>query len=249
AIGSRELHVLSSGHVAGRVHGLCLAGGSAFGLSAADGVMTALLRDGIGYETEFGRVPIVPAAILFDLHTAKGRPGPAMGEAAADAASDAPLPSGRVGAGTGARVGVASGHPAPGGVGSVSLRAMPFTVGAVAAVNALGSIIDPATGRTVAGGRIDWDAAAKADARGQTTLVAVATDAPLDRDSATVLAKMASAGMARAIDPAFSPFDGDVVFAFSTTEGEPVDRVQLLRIGAFAANAVAKAILLAVGVS
>ncbi|MEN0064543.1 MAG: P1 family peptidase [Myxococcota bacterium] len=243
AIGSRELNVLAAGHTATRVHGLCLSGGSAFGLSAADGVMAALLADGVGYQTEYGQVPIVPAAILFDLHTASVRPGPTLGEAATRAASREPLPQGRFGAGRGARVGMASGTPAPGGVGSAAVEVTPFTIGAVAAVNALGSIRDPKTGTWVAGGPVDWNQAPTPEPRQQTTLVAVVTDAPLDRDAATVIAKMASAGMARAIEPAFSPFDGDVVFAFSTREGPPVERLQLLRLGAAAADLVATAIV------
>lgn len=246
AIGSRELHVMAPGHGASEVHALCLAGGSAFGLSAADGVMEALRRDDIGYATSYGKVPIVPAVILFDLHTATLRPGPALGEAAAVAASTDPLPEGRVGAGRGARVGMASGQPAPGGVGSSAAAVAPFQVGAVAAVNALGSIRDPKTQVFVAGGPVDWSAADEASPRGQTTLVAVVTDAPLDRDAATVVAKMAAAGFARTIVPAFSPFDGDVVFVFSTTAGPPVDRMQLTRLGAAAADLVAEAIVRAV---
>lgn len=245
ATGTRELGPLDPSHLAGDIHGICLAGGSAFGLAAADGVMEALAARGIGFDSGHGRVPIVPAAILFDLHSGTIRPDRASGRLAADAASAESLAMGRVGAGAGARVGLASGSPAPGGVGSADEAVDAWTVGAVVAVNAVGSVWDGT--RWVAGGPAVGHALLSAgDWRGQTTLVAVATDAPLDRARCTVLARMASAGVARAIYPAFTPFDGDIVFAASTGTGNPPDALGLMRLGDAAARAVARAIVAAV---
>lgn len=247
ATGTREMGVLSPTHLAAHLHGLCLSGGSAYGLSAADGVMEVLERRGMGFETPFGRVPIVPAAILFDLHTAKARPDKQSGAAAAEAASDAPLAEGRVGAAAGARVGGVSGNPVPGGVGTWSEPLDDWTVGVVAAVNALGSVRDPATGEWVAGGDpVRHGPPVGADLRGNTTLVTVTTDAPLVQGQLEVVAKMAAAGLARTLYPAFTPFDGDVVFAVSTGEGDPVDPRVLTAIGDTAATCVARAIVRAV---
>ena len=246
ASGSRELGALEARHVAGRVHGFCLAGGSAFGLGAADGVMAALEARGIGFDTGFGRVPIVPACILFDLHTGQVRPGADAGRAAAEAASAAPLEEGRVGAAAGARIGAGTDAPAPGGTGTWAMEVDGRTVGAVAAVNALGAVFD--AGRRVAGGELAGGLPERVgEWRGQTTLVAVATDAPLSRGGCDVLARMASAGMARAIVPAFTPFDGDVVLAASTGAGDPVDAVALARIGHAAALCVERAIIRGAG--
>ena len=209
--------------------------------------MRALDEDGIGFDTGFGRVPIVPAAILFDLHTATRRPTGDDGYAAARLATDGPLAEGRVGAATGAMIGVATGSPSPGGLGSWSTRIGGFTVGALAAVNAAGSVIVP--GRAAASPDLHAGLPQTAGAwRGQTTLVVVATDAPLDRARCRVLAKMASAGLARTLRPAFTPFDGDVVFAMSTTDGERVGNEVLLALGDAAAQAVATAILRGAGV-
>jgi L-aminopeptidase/D-esterase-like protein len=244
ATGSRELGVLQPGALAGEVHAIVLAGGSAFGLSAADGVMGVLERRGIGFATPHGRVPIVPAAILFDLHTATRRPDAAMGAAAAEAASPAALAEGRVGAGTGARVGLASGTVAPGGFGGWAEDVGSGVVAAGVAVNAVGSVVDPSTGRVVAGGPpqvVDaglW--------RGQTTLAVVVTDVPLDRERCVVVARMATAGMARTLFPAFTPFDGDVVFVASTGTGPPVGPEVVARVGDAAARCVAAAIVRAV---
>lgn len=246
ATGSRELGVLGAGQLAPHIHGLCLAGGSAFGLAAADGVVQVLAERGIGFPTPHGPVPIVPAAILYDLHTATVRPNAAMGEAAARAASTAPLPQGRLGAGAGAQVASISGSPAPGGVGCGAEQVGGDRVAAVAAVNALGAIRDPETGAWIAGGPPGAQAG-QANLRGQTTLVAVVVDAPLSRDGATVVAKMATAGLARTVFPAFSPFDGDIVFVASTNLDQPaVDAPALLGLGAAAARCVARAVVAAV---
>lgn len=247
ATGTRELGVLDPAHLAGDVHGFCLAGGSAFGLAAAEGVMDVLADRGIGFDTSHGLVPIVPGAILFDLHTATARPDREAGRGAALAATADPLAEGRVGAGAGARVGLASGMPVPGGVGSLAEAVGGWTVGACVAVNAVGSVWDPEAARWVAGGPASGHELLSAgDWRGQTTLAIVVTDAPLDRVQATVLARMASAGMARALYPAFTPFDGDVVFAASTGAGR-VEALDLMRLGDAAARCVARAIVRGVG--
>lgn len=248
ASGSRELGALEPGHIAGEVHAFCLAGGSAYGLAAADGVMEALEARGVGFDTGFGRVPIVPAAILFDLHTAAVRPDAEAGRRAAEGASSAPLPEGRVGAAAGARVGKAAGLDLPGGFGGWAQAVGPWTVAAGVAVNAVGSVRDPETGRFVAGGPVAGAPSLPAgDWRGQTTLAVVCTDAPLDRARCAVVAKMASAGMARTLWPAFTPFDGDTVFVAATGAGDPPDHAALAAIGDAAAGAVATAILRAVG--
>lgn len=245
ATGTRELGVLDPSHLAGRIDGLCLSGGSAFGLSVADGVLAVLQERGLGFETSFGRVPIVPAAILFDLHTATARPGPEHGRRAAESASAAPLPGGRVGAGAGARVGGACGDPAPGGFGGWAEACGDHHVGVGVAVNALGSVYDRARGAFVAGEPPGAELS-PGTWREQTTLVAVATDAPLTHGQCHVLAKMASAGLARALIPAFTPFDGDIVFAASTGRTGATEPRGLLELGHTAAICVERAVLDAV---
>lgn len=247
APGSREWTALSPDHVAGEVHALCLAGGSAFGLAAADGVMAALEEEGEGFDTGLGRVPIVPAAVIFDLHTATARPDRAMGRAAARSASTAPVAHGPIGAGAGALVGTGGGAPEPGGQGSTVEACGLYRIGALAVVNAVGAVVDPTTGEEIAGSVSGEGALLQAGAwRGQTTLVAVATDAPLDRAGCQILAKMASAGLARVLRPAFTPFDGDAVFAFSTRRGALVDSTVLAGVGHAAALAVQASVLRAV---
>ena len=245
ASGGRELGALDPGHVAGEVHGFCLSGGSAFGLATADGVMEVLESRGIGYDTGVARVPIVPTAILFDLPVAKVRPGQREGRLAARTASTAPLAEGRVGAGAGCTVAKNTGEPEPGGFGGCSKAVLNWTVATGVAVNSLGSVFNPFSGAWVAGGTPrtgevgDW--------RGNTTLAVVVTDAPLDRAGAGVVAKMASAGFARTLYPAFSPFDGDTIFVASTGAGTPVGPAELLAIGQAAATCVTLAILRGVG--
>jgi L-aminopeptidase/D-esterase-like protein len=245
ATGSRELGVLEPGHVAQKVHAFCIAGGSAFGLAAADGVMRWLAARGIGFATDHGVVPIVPAAILYDLHTATRRPDAAMGEAAAEAASGGELAEGRVGAGTGAQVGAASGSPAPGGFGTWSEPVESWVVGAGVAVNALGSVVDPEIGKVVAGGPPQSGVPA-ASLRAQTTLAVVATDAALSREQCTVVGRMAAAGYARTLSPAFTPFDGDLIFVASTAPAGEVEPAVLAAIGDAAARVVARSIVRAV---
>ncbi|MCB9680992.1 MAG: P1 family peptidase [Alphaproteobacteria bacterium] len=257
ASGSREWGVLEPDHLADRVHAVCLAGGSAFGLAAADGVMTTLAAAGVGLATAAGVVPIVPAAILYDLDQGPHRPDAAAGRAATSHASGAPLPCGAVGAGAGAWVGRGLGAPVRGGIGSTAtaldagVAGAPYTVGVVVAVNAFGAVVHPVTGRALTH---PADAAvspahnplADLTPLTHTTLAVVATDAPLDRGAARVVAKMAAAAFARCFRPALTPFDGDVVFVASTGDGPPVGPATLLAVGDAAATALGEAIVLAV---
>ncbi len=242
ATGTRELGVLEPGDRARRIHGLVLSGGSAFGLATADGAMHALSEAGIGHQVGEHVVPIVPAAILFDLAVATRRPMAADGRAAVITAlaGGAPLAEGAVGAGTGATVGMASGSPAPGGLGCSGTTVGRWSLAAVVACNAVGSVCD-ADGSWIAGGEPAGMVAGEEG--GHTTLVAVVTDAALDREQCTVVAKMASAGLARALVPAFLPFDGDVVFCVATgkASGEVAPEA-LAGLGHAAAVAVADAL-------
>jgi L-aminopeptidase/D-esterase-like protein len=233
ATGTEEFELLSPLHLTERIHAVTLAGGSAFGLEAASGVRRHLEHHGVGFPTGVANVPLVPAAILFDLAIGKpgARPTREMGEAAAAQAHAGPVEEGSVGAGTGATVGKLLGLPnaVKSGIGSFSLTlAGGVVVAALAAVNAFGDVVDPASGRIVAGARVAPGKAGFADtsqrmlageqgglARTNTTLVVVATNARLDKPQATRLAQAASLGMARAIRPVWTQFDGDLAIALS----------------------------------
>ena len=236
APGSRELGLLDPTHLADRVHGFCLSGGSAFGLSTADGVMANLVERGIGFAIGPHRVPLVPTAILFDLSVAQGRPDAESGRLAAASASDAPLPTGPVGAGAGATVALACDAPQRGGLGSARVE----RVGAAVALNAYGSIRDPETGRWLAG---TGEVRSQVPLLSNTTLAVVATDHALTKAQCTTVARMASAGFARCIHPAYAPVDGDTVLVASTGAGDPPDPIELARIGHHAALAIQHAIV------
>lgn len=257
ALGERELETLRPTHLVERIHAVVLAGGSAFGLEAAAGVMRWCEERGVGFDTGAARVPIVPAAILFDLRIgdAKRRPDAAMGYAAAQAAVEAPVAEGNVGAGAGATVGKLFGvaRAMKAGIGCWTEELFGGArVAALAAVNAFGDVRDPRTGRILAGARAADDAREFADTaaalqsgegrRGfadpNTVLVAVATDAALTRIEAQRVAVMASAGMARAVSPAHTTLDGDVTFVLSAGQA----RADANAVGAAAAEAVAQAI-------
>ncbi len=261
ATGTREIEAISHLHLVERADAILLTGGSAFGLAAADGVAAWLEQAGRGFETGVARVPIVPAAVIFDLAEGRPdrRPDAAMGRAACEAAGG-DVAEGRVGAGTGATVGKLLGpeRASPGGLGTASVSALGYTVGALAVVNALGDVRG-ADGRIVAGARgadggfVDGVALLRGgQAEGvfgsappgtNTTLCVVATDAPLTRPALQSLARAASVAQARRIFPAHTPFDGDVAFAVSTADAaSPADPGLLLALGAFAADAVAEAI-------
>lgn len=263
ATGTEELGmVLDPMHVTDRIHAVVFAGGSAFGLEATSGVRRWLEHKGIGFETPYGRVPLVFGAVLYDLGIGKAgvRPTREMGETAAGAASAAAVMEGAVGAGTGATVGKVLGmkNAMKSGIGSGAChlegRQAGVLVSALAAVNAVGDVRDPA-GRIVAGTRRAADSREFADSallvrggtpagfrRGNTTLVAVATNAALNKAEARKLAQMASLGMARAISPVNMMSDGDLVVALSVgTMKASIDA-----LGVAAAEAVAQAIVRAV---
>ena len=262
APGTRETDLLNPLNLVDQLHAIVLAGGSAFGLDAASGVMRYLDERKIGFPTQYGAVPIVPAAILFDLGVgdARVRPTVECGYAAAKAATDGPVLQGNVGAGAGATVGKLLGmdHAMKGGIGSAAIT-LPggLTVAALVAVNAFGDIIDPSTGRVVAGVRTP-DGRGLADARvlirtGTTqknpigensTIGVVATNARLTKAQATKVAQMAHDGLARAIAPVHSMNDGDTLFALATGRWALAADVNI--IGALAADVVAEAVLNAV---
>jgi L-aminopeptidase/D-esterase-like protein len=261
ATGTQEWDVLDPLHVTDRIHAVTFAGRSAFGLEAASGVRRFLEHKGVGFAYGGARVPIVPCAILFDLHVGKlnVRPTREMGEAAAAAATDKAVEEGAVGAGTGATVGKMLGitRAMKSGVGSFTVELEgPFAgvkVSALAVVNAFGDVRDPATGKIIAGARttpngMEFADTARAMLRSNplgasnTSLVAVATNASLTKVEATKLARLASLGMARTIDPVNTTVDGDLVIALSLGSAKaPVNS-----LGVAAAEAVAQAILRAV---
>ncbi len=260
ATGTQEIDTLRPGHLVERIHAITLAGGSAFGLEAASGVRRYLARRKVGIEFGGEYIPIVPAAILFDLgigHTG-AHPGVAMGEAAAAAASDGPVAEGNVGAGTGATVGKLFGRERAmkGGLGTFTVT-LPggVLVSALCAVNALGDVRDPVAGKIVAGARQSADSREFADterallagapmpgARSNTTLAVVATNAALDKVQATKLAQMAGIGMARTIYPVNTMVDGDTVFGLSLG----TRKADINHLGVAGAHALAQAILRAV---
>jgi L-aminopeptidase/D-esterase-like protein len=245
-----------------------LSGGSAFGLDAATGATRWLEEQGIGFEAGGFKVPIVVAAILFDLGVGDGhiRPGAECGYAAARSAVESAPAEGNVGAGAGATVGKLRGmeRAMKGGIGSASVRGSEgLVVGALIAVNPLGDVIDPATGEVIAGVRTE-DGAGLADARlllrgetggagrglsSNTVIGVVATNAALSKAEATMVARMAHDGLARAVWPSHTPWDGDTLFALSTGDAGDASsssRADLTEVGALAADAVAEAILRAV---
>lgn len=271
AVGERELETLRPGHIVERIHALVFAGGSAFGLDAASGVMRWCEERGIGFDTGVAKIPIVPAVILFDLRIgdAKRRPDAAMGHAAAEAAAksgkDARVAEGNAGAGCGATVGklFGIGRAMKGGIGcwteevSAPERQGRVLVAALAVVNAFGDIRDAETGRILAGARLSKEsrefAGTAAAMRGgavrkgfvvdpNTVLVAVATDAALTRLETQRLATMATGGVQRVVSPAHTTFDGDIVFALSLGV-DLKKRVDVNALGAAAAEAVARAIV------
>jgi len=220
APGTRETDLLGPTALVDRINAVCLAGGSAFGLAAADGVMRWLAERGLGFDTGIRRVPIVPAAILFDLDvgSADAAPGPEAGYAACmDAELGTGQLEGTVGAGTGATVGKLSGtdRAVRGGIGSVAVRlADGSTLGALAVNNAVGKVVGR-DGRILAGSVDPPDAAMPAPGR-NTVLLVVATDATLDRGECRKLAELAHDGIAQAISPPHTLLDGDVAFALAT---------------------------------
>jgi len=266
ATGTRELDALSPAHIVPRIDALLLTGGSAFGLAAAEGVVAWLEERGVGFDTREARVPIVPAAVIYDLAAGRPRPDAAMGRAACADAREDNLQDGRVGAGTGATVGKLLGrdHASPGGMGIGRAEAAGHRVLAIAVVNAFGDVLDGQGGILAGARRADGAFADSArlltsaemlpalwspppTPATSTTLVAVVTDAPLTRIDLARLARMASTALARRISPVNTPFDGDIVFALSTAqESADVAPIEILALGAAAALAVDQAIVRAV---
>lgn len=263
APGTRETDLLDPVATVQEVNGIALSGGSAFGLDVATGVSRFLEEEGSGFPAGPVRVPIVPAAILFDLSIGDPsiRPDADCGYRAAQAAmtGHGPLAEGNVGAGAGATVGKLAGieRAMKGGIGSASIElSSGLIVAAVVAVNAVGDVVDPGTGRVVAGVRTeqgDEMAGAMTILRegrpmralpGRNTVIGVvATNATLTQAQATKVAQMAQDGLARSVVPSHTPWDGDTFFALATGEIEGED---LTQIGALAADVVSEAILRAV---
>jgi L-aminopeptidase/D-esterase-like protein len=261
APGTRETELLKPENSIDQIDAIFLSGGSAFGLDAASGISRFLEEQGRGFDTQAARIPIVCGAILYDLILGdpKIRPGAAAGYEAIRTANNEPVLEGNAGAGAGATVGKALGldRAMKGGLGSWSISCPDgLKVGALAAVNSLGDVVDPATGRIVAGAR---NAAGKGFTdsvkalregyrpafafRGNTVLGIVATNAVLSKTQCARVAAMAHDGLARCIFPSHTPWDGDSVFAISTGTWSGEKPADAGLIGALAADALATAIL------
>lgn len=257
APGTRETDLLRPENLVDKVHAVVLTGGSAFGLDAATGVMRYLEERGVGFNAGVARVPIVPAAVLFDLAIGdrRARPDAAMGYAAAKSASEDEPREGNVGAGMGATVGKLFGmmRATKAGLGLGLREAGGVLVGAVVAVNAFGDVIDPASGEIIAGLRKSVgkgfantiEAMAGAVGRvamgfsGNTVIGVVATNARLTKAEANKVAQMAHDGIARAVRPAHTMLDGDTLFTMATGK----KKASVTLVGSLAAEAVAEAIV------
>ncbi len=262
APGTRETDLLNPINTVQAVHAIMLSGGSAFGLDTATGAMRYLEERGIGFNVGVARVPIVPAAILFDLGVGdpKIRPDAEAGYKACKAATTNAPAEGNVGAGAGATVGKLFGmsRAMKSGIGTSAIKLEGITVGAIVAVNAVGDVFDPATTKIIAGARTkDGKSLVNTMAallRGEpfppllagtaTTIGVVATDVVLTKVQASKVAQMAHDGLARTINPVHTAYDGDTIFALSTGKSSKSANVTL--IGALAAEAVAQAVVRAV---
>jgi len=260
APGTRETDLLNPINTVQQVHGITLTGGSAYGLDSAGGVMRYLEEHGIGFKVGPHVVPIVPAAVLFDLGVGDGkiRPTAESGYLAAQAAQTGHVEEGNVGAGAGATVGKLFGAQwaMKSGLGTAAIH-VPKTgliVGAIVAVNAVGDVRDPATGKIIAGARSDSgfrDSIAQiregygVEVLGaNTTIGVIATNAAFNKEQITKIAQMAHDGLARTINPVHSPSDGDTLFAAAT--GTLDAKISHGAVGALAAEAVAEAVIRAV---
>ena len=252
APGTRETDLINPINLVEKVHAVVLAGGSAYGLDAASGVMRYLEENKIGLNTGPALVPIVPAAILYDLNTGRAdvRPDAAMGYRAAASASSVNSAQGNVGAGTGASLGKMRGikYAMKSGIGTASMKLKDVIIGAIVAVNPSGDVIDPKTGNTIAGMRsgstLAWMKSGKTRSaiRSNTVIGVIATNAKLTKAQAAKVAQMAQDGLAQVIRPAHTMFDGDTIFALSTGK----ENADVSTVGAFAAEAMAAAIVHAV---
>lgn len=266
APGTRETDLLEPGNLVQQVHGVLLTGGSAFGLDAATGVMRWLEQHGHGLNVGPALVPIVPAAVLFDLMVgdAQVRPDAAAGYAACEAArgwdAHRRLPQGNVGAGAGAVVGKLFGMAVAmkSGIGSASVTLEGVTVGALVACNALGDVIDPDRGQVLAGARtgdgrglrdsrraiLEGQPLATPSVGSHTTIGVIATDAVLTKWQARRLAQLGHDGLARSINPVHTAWDGDTLFALGT--GAAGRTMDLMQLGVMASEVTALAVVQAV---
>ncbi len=238
APGSRETALLAPGMRIETIQALVFSGGSAFGLATADGVMRRLEADGRGHPTPIARIPIVPAAIVFDLGTGDPtiRPGPDEGAAAYDARSAAPVAMGRVGAGAGASVAVWRGfeHMQAGGVGSAVVRTRDATVAALVVLNAAGDVFTLEGVALSGGDPVPGPPAIAPGSLEQTTLVALATDAVASRTELSRLIVRSHDALGTCLRPAHTRFDGDIVFAVAC--GERSEDVEVLSEAAYVAT-------------
>ncbi len=262
APGTREVETLKPVRLVPKIHAILLTGGSAFGLDASGGVQQFLEERGVGYDVGVTKVPIVPSAVIFDLREGdpKIRPDKNMGYKASINASTNHPEEGRVGGGRGATVGKVLGHEnhMKGGIGTCSYKSGDVSVGVLAVVNALGDVVEPNSGKIIAGAR-DPESGDFLDSckylkthqiegfqkSTNTTLAVVATDAQLTKEETIKVAQMAQDGLSRTIRPAHTPFDGDVVFCLSLGEKNS----NVLSIGTIAAELVADAILRSVKIA
>ena len=274
APGTRDTDALSPSNTVAEVHGLLLTGGSAYGLDAVGGVMRWLEERGHGFQVGTSLVPIVPAAVIFDLWVddfsdsnaanprgARIRPDMQAGYSACEAASTGPVEQGNVGAGAGATLGKLNGPDCAmkGGIGSASLSVQGVTVAALVVCNALGDVVDPLTGQLLAGARVSAQSRDLLDIRqaqlegrtmtkpsvgSNTTIGVVATDAILTKPQAHRLAQVAHDGLARSIRPVHTPMDGDTLFALGT--GTSGQAADMMLLSTLAAEVTAMAVVNAV---
>lgn len=265
APGTRETDVLKPGNLVEIAHAVVLSGGSAFGLSAADGVMRFLAQNGIGVDMDIARIPIVPAAVLFDLAVGdpNAAPDAAMGRAAASSAGKT-VQQGPYGAGCGCTIGklVPNAMPQRGGIGSASLT-LPegITVGALVAVNAVGDVYHTGTGQCIASARMQDGTQVMADGLlfgsspipaqmripapgSNTTIGVIAVDCKLTKDEVTRLADVAHDGLARTIRPCHTQLDGDTLFSLAT--GRVLQEINFVKLCAAAQEVTARAVINAV---
>ncbi len=258
APGTRETDLLAPNKTIQKIHAIVLAGGSAFGLDSASGVVQYLEERGVGFPTRKGPVPIVPAAILYDLGLGDPsiRPDREAGYRACQRAHTGPVQEGNVGAGAGATVGKMLGadRAMKAGLGSAALRVDQLTVAALVAVNAVGDVVDPESGRILAGARskdgksfVDLAKTLRTTtltgdptSLENTTLGVVATNASFDKPAMQTVAEMSHDGLARTIHPVHTPFDGDTIFSISTGAVEGCD---LGQVGALAAQVISLAVI------
>ena len=260
APGTRETDLLNPVNLVDKAHGIYLSGGSAFGLDGVSGVMKYLEEKGIGFDVVLTKVPIVPAAVLFDLDVGdyRIRPDARMGYDACLKASDAEVRQGNIGAGTGATVGKIFGglRCMKSGLGTASFKSQELIIGAIVAVNCLGDVIDPENGEIIAGVLTEdkksfantmsflrnFPQKTKDNFSKNTTIGVIATNAKQTRAGVTKVAMMAQDGYARTISPAHTMFDGDTIFCMATGEVEAGVNV----VGAITAEVMARAIVKAV---